>query len=1599
MIIIIKLLSYRNNFKEIKNILKIPEKNIISILKIINEKSNEIHALFNKEKNNKIKLIDIVEINQNEDLNCLYYEFENLINNKSLEFIDITDVIEKYIIFNNKNIESLLLFKKIINKADEKINISIDINEKIHELILTLDVDSRIKYFKNDDFYFKEKYKSKRALKILDGFDLDKLIELNEKLKKEEETNLEKIFDIEELYNEIKRISNNIKDIEKLENFFVEINEEQKNIMKNILENNLSNSKITLTNEDINIIIKFYNTYNYSLEEKLIIKLLDNTNNFNQMNKILGIIDKNDIISFFKIIIHKIIIKICKKEKNKAKKLKLDDYVKLKSDDDINQFFNEVNNNKNSLDCFEISSKVFKEYIRINQDNNIDFFLNLEKLFKLFCKDANLENEINEIIDNKIKGLNIEEKVNYFLGNEININEENKYKKKRALNMLDGLDIDSLINLNNKLKKEKKINIEQIFSSQKNELYTKIISAIKNIKDIKSIYFSELIKEENQNLNKYLVIKFEKLLKEISDENNHIKDISDLIIYCINKKLDLENKLIEILKKDNNKNIYKEVIIQLINTEESSMIKKCFNYLEDNNILFLNIINQQKDIIKKYIKKEGTKIEFKNSFNPKNKDELIIQLNLLINNSLKSSMSFKPKNFELIIKDKIILEYVIQNINKENHLVEWDEMIKENINDLIKKGDLKNIELLKLINLENNIDKKKEYLTIDVFDGIKAQDLNENEYNVFINEFNKSKLIEIFPQNYEQINNKIIPLIASIINKTNKLDENISSTLEQIISQYKQNINIVAISNLVYLITKNIKSDNALQIALDKIIKCIDDESIKTIYLEIENKDLSELCRDIFIKYLFNGDKVENIINLIKFNNNKTEILKRIETKLVFNATNIVDLINQIEKNDEKYILLNEIKKLKIINDEHNDIEYFKLSKINLNELIKQLKEVKYSNYQIIEKHLKNSNLIDFLYFDEEEKNKDVKEINDKINWYKSCKFNIIIISIISVTILMSFLISKLLFQINSDKNETLVEINWNIFNKSKELIHPEYEKYSFKEVTNIENKEYKNSDINKNSEKEKLNDIIIIGIDFGSINTGYSYTITSKNDPNQIHKIISEKKSPNEIEISRDGQKGLKYSYKASVSLSNYRYEELKQINFIKGIKSLIYMDKYHNDNLCYIYPNDFIKKINITNVIREYLAMIKNDIINKLTKEKKSINSNKIEWVLSVPQSWNEFQKQIILNSALESGLSNISFIYESEAASLSIYMDKSLSNDLTKRKTNFILIDIGGINTQFSVFEISKDNIKEKILIKNNILENTGFLYLEQKIIKILEAAFGNKKINKIKKEDPGSWLRILKDISKAIENTYRINGIEIFDIYIPFSNKGKYEYKYKIDNNMKKYEIKYGSYNLIIPSGIIGDFILETTKQILNNTNIIIEEMKSKRININNIVITGGFSRNKIIQNDINNYFIENDYMKIHYLSSNDDAISKGGVLYGLNKTKINSRYITETIGIKLENEIKILLQKGKSINNSFTKVIYIKPSFAKQKIIQMNVYSSKLNEFLNENDVIGRLIIDLKNLEIINDVIKVKIFYDVVLRFQAYDAKSGNEIGTKFEYFK
>ena len=85
-----------------------------------------------------------------------------------------------------------------------------------------------------------------------------------------------------------------------------------------------------------------------------------------------------------------------------------------------------------------------------------------------------------------------------------------------------------------------------------------------------------------------------------------------------------------------------------------------------------------------------------------------------------------------------------------------------------------------------------------------------------------------------------------------------------------------------------------------------------------------------------------------------------------------------------------------------------------------------------------------------------------------------------------------------------------------------------------------------------------------------------------------------------------------------------------------------------------------------------------------------------------------------------------------------------------------------------------------------------------------------------------------------------------------------------------------------------------------------------------------------------------------------------------------------------------------MNNNFTEIMIIKPSKLSQKKIQINIYSSNKKEILEENDFIGSVIIYLDNS---NYPIKFIINYDVALRFQAYEVKTGKKIKIKFEYFK
>ena len=607
------------------------------------------------------------------------------------------------------------------------------------------------------------------------------------------------------------------------------------------------------------------------------------------------------------------------------------------------------------------------------------------------------------------------------------------------------------------------------------------------------------------------------------------------------------------------------------------------------------------------------------------------------------------------------------------------------------------------------------------------------------------------------------------------------------------------------------------------------------------------------------------------------------------------------------------------------------------------------------------------------------KYIQNKFSDLKNNNFfsikNIINIMIIPFLIYFFYYIF-----IKDDKSEDL---------NTLEKIISEEKKYYFydvkpSELININN--YNKDDNNRKNEN------LIIGIKFGNINSWYSYNF-GKN----ISNIILKNQLSSELELNKYNKKGSKYSHKASVSLMNYKSDELEKIIFIRGFKTLLY-ENYNgteekaldNDNIIfYQYNND--NNEDKLNIIKEYFQFLKNEIIAEITKKNQK---NFIKWVLAIPQNINQFEKQLIKNITTDLEMYNLDLIYESEAASLAMYYDKLIPESAKQKNQIFMLIDAGGYSIDITIYKIIDTNGGLKQITQTQSLK-LGIFDISSKIINILKEIFGKDALNKIKKNEPGQWIKILNDIKKIIEYSNNINGIDIYKMDNYFGkNDGNFTFKNKT--------IKVNNININFPLSLSAQIIYDNMNLINEKINDIIKYFnKEEKISIDNIIITGGLSRNRIFKEKIKSNFNNKTFDNIYYLSYGANPISKGAVIYGINPEKIESRISPITIGIRNNDfknkNIELLIKKGEEIKNYLIK--YIKPYSNEQNFIKINVYISK-EEFNNLKEIgknlAGRIIIKLK--DNINEKIKLIIKYDTAINFYAF-YENGEEVESFFEFYK
>ena len=430
-----------------------------------------------------------------------------------------------------------------------------------------------------------------------------------------------------------------------------------------------------------------------------------------------------------------------------------------------------------------------------------------------------------------------------------------------------------------------------------------------------------------------------------------------------------------------------------------------------------------------------------------------------------------------------------------------------------------------------------------------------------------------------------------------------------------------------------------------------------------------------------------------------------------------------------------------------------------------------------------------------------------------------------------------------------------------------------------------KNIDINKvNNDKTKFN--TIVGIDFGSINSGYYIIFNSLDEKDIIYDEIS-----SQIILDKIDGVGLRIGGNAYE-----RFKLEKNNKYILYFSSLIKnFDPRINDNLIKSdYSGDEIK---LKIVVKEFMRKTKEEIEEIIKERKNNYNLNEIKWVIAVPPLWDIKGKKFMEDAAEKAGMFNLDVIFEPEAIYSSLFKEdnKIIDEYLQKNKT-FLIVDAGGYTIDFNAYRILDDNNLEQLMNPVSIVNGSSFI--NEKIFALFKNFVGEKKIKK------NDYLSI-KSILDSIENGKKDidNGRSLKLDIKPFKIQCKSKSVFSSIKNtifpspdictkiVNKEKFTYDNNGLMIPYEYISNIIEQTT------TNIIfyLEHILAKIDHIDLIVFTGGFSANKIFKEKIEEYK-KGHNSEIIFMKEPKIEVMKGAALFALRPNHIIKRIIPITIGV-------------------------------------------------------------------------------------------------------
>ncbi|KAL3885511.1 hypothetical protein ACJMK2_025564 [Sinanodonta woodiana] len=501
---------------------------------------------------------------------------------------------------------------------------------------------------------------------------------------------------------------------------------------------------------------------------------------------------------------------------------------------------------------------------------------------------------------------------------------------------------------------------------------------------------------------------------------------------------------------------------------------------------------------------------------------------------------------------------------------------------------------------------------------------------------------------------------------------------------------------------------------------------------------------------------------------------------------------------------------------------------------------------------------------------------------------------------------------------------------------------------------------------------MMVAAIDFGTTYSGWAYSFRDQfiKDPTHVHakvwsggQLVSEK-APTTVLIEPDGKTFKAFGYEAEdVYAELAEAGEHRKWFYFRRFKMLL-MDKIGLKRGLNI-EDATGKELSAKTVFSMVIKYLKDDLLKECaTRIAGIVQPNDIMWVLTVPAIWNDSAKQFMREAAMEAGLSSKQFkiALEPETASLfcrHLPLNRMIGEtDISKMTpgSTYMVLDAGGGTVDITVHQVLEGGgLKEIHKASGGAWGGTK---VDEAYRQFLISIVGDSVFQNFCNNHMDDYLEMTRDFEIKKRkfdpspkrtafglDTEPSKTVIRFPVALKemFENESHKDIQTAIKQTTLSEQITFSRDKLIVDARIIKSFFEEATRSIVDHVKMLFS--KPALSDVSTILLVGGFSEAKMLQDAIKKEFTNRKYAVPHEAGL---VVLKGAVVFGHDTGAISERIAKYTYGVAIttrfiegehDERYKVVDDDGNvKCNNIFSKHVQIGQSIQWNKSFQNEYHS-------------------------------------------------------------